>query len=79
MATANREHFPHDPDISVRVIGNIKAQAFEHVARALTAVITDPDSVGVRKWIRITCEEEDDGLLLTDWRNALVTKWAPGV
>ena len=39
------EHFPHDADIGVRGIGQIRSQAFEQAALALTGVVTDPKSI----------------------------------
>ena len=66
------EHFPHQSDIGVRGIGSTKEAAFEGAARAVTAVITDPDSVVPTQEVSMACEAPDDELLLVDWLNALV-------
>ena len=70
------ELFPHGADIGVRGIGTSKEQAFEQVARALTAVITDPPAVHAKEAVAITCQAPDDELLLVDWLNALVYEMA---
>ena len=70
------EHFPHQSDIGVRGIGSTKEAAFEGAARAMTAVITDPDSVVPAQEVAIACEAPDDELLLVDWLNALVYEMA---
>lgn len=70
------EHFEHGADIGVRGLGTTKAGAFEQAALALTAVITDPQSVTARDTVHIQCEAPDDELLLADWLNALVYEMA---
>jgi len=66
------EHFPHQSDIGVRGIGSTKEAAFEGAGLAMTAVITDPESVTPTQAVSIACEAPDDELLLVDWLNALV-------
>ncbi len=75
-ADASWEHFPHQADIGVRGIGQTKEAAFQGAALALTAVITDLDSVVPAQEVRIDCEAPDDELLLVDWLNALVYEMA---
>lgn len=70
------EHFPHQADIGVRGIGSTKEAAFEGAARAVTAVITDLDSVVPTQEVSIACEAPDDELLFVDWLNALVYEMA---
>ncbi len=77
VATGNRwEHFAHGADIGVRGIGSTKEAAFEQTARALTAVITDLESVRSEVAIAISCEAPTDDMLLVDWLNALVYEMA---
>jgi tRNA nucleotidyltransferase (CCA-adding enzyme) len=77
LETAVRwEHFPHDADVGVRGFGRTKEEAFEQVAVALTAVITDPDCVGPEQSVEVACEAPDDEMLLVDWLNALVYEMA---
>ncbi len=66
------EHFPHEADIGVRGVGATLEQAFEQAALALTAVITDPDTVAPNQVIDLSCEGADVELLLVDWLNTLV-------
>ena len=70
------EHFEHGADIGVRGLGSTKASAFEQAALALTAVITDPQSVAAIETVHIRCEAPDDELLLAAWLNALVYEMA---
>jgi SHS2 domain-containing protein len=74
--TPRWEHFSHEADIGVRGVGATKAQAFEEAALALTAVVTDPETVAATESVKIVCEAPDDELLLTDWLNALVYEMA---
>ena len=70
------EHYHHEADIGVRGTGQTSAQAFEQAAVALTAVITEPETVACRETLRIECEAPDLELLLVDWLNALVFEMA---
>lgn len=70
------EHYEHGADIGVRGYGRSKAQAFEQAALALTAVITDPQTVAAQQTVQIACEAPDEELLLADWLNALVYEMA---
>ncbi len=70
------EHFPHDADIGVRGVGDSPAAAFEQGALALTAVISDPQSVEPRDAIAVQCEARDLELLFVEWLNALVFEMA---
>ncbi len=66
------EHFEHQADIGVRGIGPSKAEAFVQAALALTAIITEPETVIPLQAVDIVCEEPDQELLLVDWLNALI-------
>jgi tRNA nucleotidyltransferase (CCA-adding enzyme) len=70
------EHFPHQADVGVRGYGSSLAAAFEQVARAMTAVITDPACVAPRTAVRVECRAEDSELLLFDWLNTLIYEMA---
>jgi tRNA nucleotidyltransferase (CCA-adding enzyme) len=70
------EHFDHGADIGVRGFGPTEAAAFEQAALALTAVIADPQAIELRQSVPITCEGEDDELLLAAWLNAVVSQMA---
>jgi len=78
-ATAQRglgwEHFSHDADIGVRGFGPTLAQAFEQIALALTAVVTDAE-VAALGTVEIACEAPDNELLLVEWLNAVIYEMA---
>ena len=66
------EHFEHQADIGVRGYGRSLAEAFEQIAMALTAVITQPEGVSASRMIVVRCEAPDSELLLADWLNAVL-------
>jgi tRNA nucleotidyltransferase (CCA-adding enzyme) len=70
------EHFPHGADIGVKGVGGSKNEAFEQAAMALTAVITEPQSVSPRERVTIACEAPDEELLLVEWLNAVIYEMA---
>ena len=70
------EHFHHEADIGVRGRGSSREAAFEEAAIALTAVITDPNTVKCRESVTVECEAPDLELLFVDWLNALVYEMA---
>jgi len=72
--TAHWEHFPHDADVGVRGFGSTVAEAFEQAAVALTAVVTDVESVEGREAISIQCEAPDRELLFADWLNSVISE-----
>ena len=76
MKQSRWDHFSHEADIGLRAIAPTREALFERLGEALTAVITEPDSVRPLEEIRISCEAPDDALLLVDWLNALVFEMA---
>ena len=70
------EHFEHGADIGVRGIAGDEAGAFVQAALALTAVITEPDSIKQTESVDIFCEAPDHELLLAEWLNALIFEMA---
>lgn len=70
------EHFAHGADIGVRGRGRSLAEAFAQAARALTAVMVDPDKVEPRIAVPVSVEAPDPEILLVDWLNALVLETA---
>ena len=73
---ASWEHFDHGADVGVRGVGPTKEAAFEQIAVALTATITDPAAVRPAAAVEIVCEAPTDELLVVDWLNALVYEMA---
>jgi len=76
MQEPHWEHRPHGADIGVYGVGGSKAEAFEQVAMALTAIVADPQSVAARDCVEIDCTASDDELLLVEWLNALIYEMA---
>ena len=72
MIEARWEHFPHQADIGVRGFGATREEAFQQVAIALTAVVTDPRRVVARDVFELELESKEDDLLLVDWLNRLI-------
>jgi SHS2 domain-containing protein len=70
------EHFPHEADIGVRGRGETLAEAFAQAGLALTAVVTEPASVGACEVVEIGLEEDDPETLLFEWLNAIVFEMA---
>ena len=66
------EHYPHQADIGVRGIGATKSDAFEEVSLALTAVVSELDTIDALDPLEITCEAENDDMLLVEWLSRLV-------
>jgi SHS2 domain-containing protein len=66
------EHFAHGADIGIRGFGRSPAEAFEHAAQALTAVVTDLAQVRPSEAVHVECELPDRELLLFEWLNTLV-------
>ncbi len=73
---ARWEHFPHQADMGIRGVGVTLAEAYAMAARALTAIVTDPDTVLPRYEIPIEVHEVDDELLFVDFLNALIYEMA---
>lgn len=70
------EHFDHAADIGIRGVAPTLEQAFEQAAVAVTAVVTDPDSVAASNAVAIHCEAEDLEFLFLDWLNDLIYRMA---
>lgn len=70
------EHFDHGADIGIRGIGPTKTAAFAQTARAMTAVVTDLETVRAIEPVKARCEAPDDVLLLVDFLNALIYEMA---
>ena len=77
LATMDRwEHFAHGADVGVRGLGHSLAAAFEQAALAMTATVTDPESIEPCEVVDVSCTAPDDELLLVDWLNAIVYEMA---
>ncbi len=72
MVQSGWRHLPHDADVEIEAWGPELARAFEQAAIAMTAVITDPDTICARDQIVVTLESKNPERLLFDWLNALV-------
>jgi SHS2 domain-containing protein len=72
MSLPRWEHFPHQSDVGVRGLGRSRDEAFEQVALALTAVITDPARIDGNQAVAIECRAVDDDFLLFDFLSSIV-------
>jgi len=70
------EHFAHDADMGVRGLGSTLPEAFEQGALAMTALVTEPDTVEARERVTIECSAPDEELLFAEWLNSLVYEMA---
>lgn len=68
------EFFSHDADIGIRGIGETPAHAFEMAAKALTAVVVDPEKIASQKTVAIELEEMDLDFLFFEWINHLINE-----
>lgn len=68
-------HFPHGADIGLSGHGPTLAAAFEQMALAMTAVITD-QPVAARERVEVACEAPTPDYLLIEWLNAIVFEMA---
>jgi len=66
------EHFSHGADVGVRGFGMTRAEAFEQAALALTAVISELETIEPREPVEMQCEASDQELLLAAWLNELI-------
>ena len=66
------EHYEHQADVGVRGFGGSVAEAFEQAALAMTAAVTDLETVRPLQAVRLQCEAPDQELLLAEWLNTLV-------
>ena len=70
------EHYPHGADVGIRGTGTSLAEAFEAIALALTATVSDPSTVFPNQCVDVHCEAPDPDSLLYEWVNALVYEMA---
>lgn len=76
MQEARWEHFSHEADVGVRGLGPSLDEAFAQAARAVTAVLTDPDDVEPRQAVTLGCADADLELLFHDWLSAVIYEMA---
>lgn len=70
------QHFHHGADVGLRGRGQTRELAFAEAARALTAVVTDPESVWPSLPVPIECSAGDDEILLVEWLNSVIYEMA---
>lgn len=76
MGKTRWEHYSHPADMGIRGFGPSKAEAFAQAALALTAVITDLQTVQPKRRAEISCEDQDDEFLFVAWLNAIIYQMA---
>lgn len=70
------QHFAHDADIGVCGTGDTLDEAFAAAARAMTAVVVDPDTIRTPEAVAITCTGATAENLLYNWLNEIVYEMA---
>lgn len=70
------EHFEHGADIGVRGVATTLAGAFEQAALAMSAVITDLETIGSNINVEIQCTAQDNEILLLEWLDSLIYEMA---
>jgi SHS2 domain-containing protein len=70
------EHFEHGADIGVRGIATTLAGAFEQAALAMSAVITDLESIDSDTDVDIECTAPDRDVLFLEWLDSLIYEMA---
>ena len=73
---ARWEHFSHVADIGIRGYGKTLGQAFAQAALALTAAVTDLESVDTAERVSVECAAPNPELLLAEWLNTIVYEMA---
>jgi SHS2 domain-containing protein len=70
--TGRFEFIDHTGDLGVRVSGESLPRLFEHAARALTFILTDPETIQIKETRKLLLEAKTDEELLITWLNELV-------
>lgn len=58
--------------MGIRGFGSTEAEAFEQAALAMTAVVTDLETIEPREAVTIECAAPDSELLFAEWLNSLI-------
>lgn len=69
-------HLPHGADVILEGRGQSLAEAFENVARALSAAVVPLDAIGRETRVQVHCRAPDREVLLMDWLNAVIYEMA---
>ncbi len=76
MGEARWEHYSHPADMGIRGFGPSKAEAFAQAGLALTAIVTDLQTVQPKRWVEISYQDQDDEFLFVAWLNAIIYQMA---
>jgi len=76
MGKTSWEHYSHPADMGIRGFGPTREEAFAQAALALTAIITDLQTVEPKQHIEVSCEDQDDESLFVSWLNAIIYEMA---
>lgn len=66
------ELFTHDADIGIRGLGNSLDEAFEMAGIAITAVVTDPNTIPTDVEVNLSINEADQDMLFFEWVNQII-------
>jgi SHS2 domain-containing protein len=70
--TGRFEFVDHTGDLGVRVSGESLPRLFEQAAEALTFILTDPETIRIKKTRKLLLEAKTDEELLITWLNEFV-------
>jgi SHS2 domain-containing protein len=70
--TGRFEFVDHTGDLGVRVFGQTLPELFEQAAEALTFILTDPETIRIKKTRKLLLEAKTDEELLITWLNEFV-------
>ncbi|MBP1738621.1 MAG: hypothetical protein H6Q48_914 [Deltaproteobacteria bacterium] len=70
--TGRFEFVDHTGDLGVRVSGESLPRLFEQAAEALTFILTDPETIRIKKTRKLLLKAKTDEELLITWLNEFV-------
>lgn len=77
MTKKGWQHYSHPADMGIRGFGATKEEAFSQAALAMTAVITEPETIKPEQKVKIICDAaDDDGVTFANWLNAVLYEMA---
>ena len=74
MVPGSYDYFEHQADMGIEGRGSTMAEAFAQAARALFSLMIDIDQVRSLEKISLHCQAHDQGELLVEWLNGLLTQ-----
>jgi len=77
MTKKGWQHYSHPADMGIRGFGATKEEAFSQAALAMTAVITELETIKPKQKVKIICDvADDDEITFANWLNAVLYEMA---